>query len=121
MTMNDARQLALRLWIEREFAHEGVLAVGGGLGASGFPVYATAELLAAQNDEVWRQVAAMIAGLRAKGAPVSELLWGFEHAILCTMHRDDGLWLGVFTAPRLSDEAAVALRAKLDAFKEQTF
>lgn len=119
--MNDARQLALRLWIEREFAHAGVLAVGGGVGSAAFPVYATGELLAAQNDEVWRQVAVMIAGLRAKGAPVGELLWGFEHAILCTMHRDDGLWLGVFTAPQLSDEVAVALRAKLDAFKEQEF
>ena len=119
--MNDARQLALRLWIEREFAHEGVLAVGGGHGASAFPVYATGEWLAAQNDEVWRQVAAMIASLRAKGAPVGELLWGFEHAILCTMHRDDGLWLGVFTAPRLGDEAALALRAKLDAFREEKF
>ena len=62
-----------------------------------------------------------MARLQTSGAPVGELLWGFEHAVLCTVQREDGAWIGIFTVPKLNDQSALALRAKLDAFKEQKF
>lgn len=113
---------AMQSWMEREFALNGVLAAGGGVDlSSGFSALATGELVMAGDDEVWRALAATLRGLNASGAVVDELLWGFEHAILCTVQRKDGAWLGVFSAPKLSDDSALALRAKLDAFKEQAF
>lgn len=112
----------MKSWIEREFSLEGVLAAGGGSGtASAFSVFATGELVLAHNEEVWRGVAASLARLQTTGAPVDELVWGFERAMLCTIQRDDGAWLGVFTVSLLPDGSALALRAKLDEFKEQTF
>lgn len=112
----------LQSWMQREFALDGVLAAGGGTDlSSGFPALATGELVLAGGDEVWRTLAVTIRGLQASGAAVEELLWGFEHAILCTVLRPDGAWLGVFSTPKLSDDSALALRAKLDAFKEQAF
>ena len=109
-------------WMQRELALDGVLAAGGGADLSaGFSALATGELVLAGDDEVWRALATTMRGLQASGAVVEELLWGFEHAILCTVLRGDGAWLGVFSTPKLSDESALALRAKLDAFKEQPF
>ena len=109
-------------WMQREFALDGVLAAGGGADLSaGFSALATGELVLAGDDEVWRTLAATLRGLQASGAVVEELLWGFEHAILCTVLRADGAWLGVFSTPKLGDDSALALRAKLDAFKEQQF
>ena len=120
--MKPAEQPAMKAWIEHEFILDGVLAAGGGCDtASGFSAFANGELVMAHHDEVWRGVAASLARLHTTGAPVGELLWGFEHAVLCTVQRDDGAWLGVFTLPKLSDESALALRAKLDEFKQQPF
>jgi hypothetical protein len=113
---------AMKSWMEKEFALDGVLAAGGGMDLdSGFSALATGELVLAADDEVWRAVAATLHGLHASGAVVDELLWGFENAVLCTIKRNDGAWLGVFSAPKLSDDSAFALRARLDAFKEQAF
>lgn len=112
----------MQSWMEREFALEGVLAVGGGADlSSGFSALATGELVLAGDEEVWRSIAATMRGLHDSGAVVEELLWGFEHAILCTVQRGDGAWIGVFSSPKLGDDSALALRAKLDAFKEQRF
>jgi hypothetical protein len=109
-------------WMQREFALDGVLAAGGGTDLSaGFSALATGELVLAGDDEVWRTLAATMRELQACGAAVEELLWGFEQAVLCTVLRADGAWLGVFSTPKLSDDSAMALRAKLDAFKEQAF
>jgi hypothetical protein len=113
---------AMRLWIEREFRLDGVLAVVGGVDlGSGFAAIALGELVMANNDEVWRAIASGIVRLHPTGMPAGELLWGFEHAVLCTVLRDDGAWLGVFTVPKLNDQAALELRTKLDAFREQAF
>lgn len=113
---------ALETWMQRELALDGVLAAGGGADlSSGFSALANGELVLAGDDEVWRTLATTMRGLQASGAAVEELLWGFEHAILCTVLRADGAWLGVFSTPKLSDDSALALRAKLDAFKEQQF
>lgn len=113
---------SMKSWVEREFAFDGVLAAGGGTNlASGFSALAAGELVLAGDDEVWRTLAATLRELQASGAIVEELLWSFEHAILCTVLRADGAWLGVFSTPKLSDDSALALRAKLDAFKEQQF
>lgn len=115
--MSKAR--ALKQWMEREFALDGVLAAGGGTDlSSGFSAIATGELVLAADDQVWRTIAANLANIQSTGLPPGELLWGFENAILCTVQRADGAWVGVFTAPRLKDSAAMAVRAKLDAFKE---
>lgn len=113
---------ALEKWMQRELALDGVLAAGGGADlSSGFSALASGELVLAGDDEVWRTIAATMQGLGKSGAVIEELLWGFEHAILCTVQRGDGAWLGVFSTPKLSDVSALALRAKLDAFKEQAF
>ena len=120
--MKPADHHAMKTWIEREFILDGVLAAGGGCDtASAFSAFATGELVMAHHDEVWQGVAVSIARLHTTGASVGELLWGFEHAVLCTVQRDDGAWLGVFTVPKLRDESALTLRAKLDEFKQQTF
>lgn len=114
--MSSARDM--QQWIERELALDGVLAAGGGADLSnGFSSIATGELVLAGDAEVWRLIANAVARLQASGMPVEELLWGFEQAVLCTVQRGDGAWLGVFTAPKLKDASALALRAKLDAFK----
>jgi hypothetical protein len=120
--MGQNEQRAMQSWIQREFAIQGVLAAGGSPGdGKVLCAFASAELVLAGNEDVWRGVAETVAALRQKGAPIGELLWGFEHAVLCTVQRDDGAWLGVFTAPHLSDESALALRSKLDAFKQLQF
>ena len=120
--MSDQPAPMMRAWIEREFALEGVLAAGGGnAGAAVFSAFASGEFVLAHNQEIWRCLAETLDNLRTHGAPTREMLWAFEHAVLCTIRRDDGAWLGVFTAPRLGDESALALRAKLDAFKQQNF
>ena len=117
-----AAEKAMKSWIERECALDGVLAGGGGLGAtSGFSAFASGEMVLAGNDEAWRIIGGNLAHLADTGAPVEELLWGFEHAVLCTVQRADGVWLGVFTVPKLPDESALALREKLDDFKQQNF
>jgi len=120
--MSEPVPSAMRSWIEQQFAINGVLAAGGGcVAAPAFPVFASGELVLAGNDEVWRFIGDTVARLHAQGAPVAELLWGFENAVLCTVHREDGAWLGVFTVPHLPDESALVLRARLDAFREQSF
>ena len=112
----------MRAWVEREFALDGVLAAGGGsAGAPVFSAFASGEFVLAHNEEIWRCLAETLENLRTHGAPSREMLWGFENAVLCTIRRDDGAWLGVFTAPDLGDESALAVRAKLDAFKQQEF
>ncbi len=119
--MSDLRR-TIRNWIERELALDGVLAAGGGIDLSGgFSALAAGELVLAGDDDVWRAIGATVAELQAEGAPVGELLWGFEQAVLCTVQRSDGAWLGVFTAPKLNDASALALRARLDAFKAHSF
>jgi len=112
----------MRSWIEREFALDGVLAAGGG-GRDGkiFSAFASGEFVLAHNEEVWRCIAETISRLHVTGAPIGELFWGFENALLCTLQRDDGSWLGVFTAPQMRDESALVLRTKLDAFRQQQF
>jgi hypothetical protein len=118
--MSSAREM--QTWIQREFAIDGVLAAGGGRDlAQGFSSLATGELVLAGDAEVWRAIANAVARLQATGMPVEELLWGFEQAVLCTVQRADGAWLGVFTVPKLKDASALALRAKLDAFKAREF
>jgi hypothetical protein len=108
--------------MEREFVISGVLAAGGGnLGGTVFSALAEGEFVLAHNEEIWRCVAGALDSLRAHGGATREMLWEFEQAILCTVRRDDGLWIGVFTAPHLSDESALAVRAKLDAFKQYDF
>jgi hypothetical protein len=120
--MGKPAQREMKSWIERAFAIDGVLAAGGGLdGNSGFSAFASGELVMANNDEVWRSVAENFARLQPHETSIAELLWGFEHAVLCTVQRDDGAWIGVFTVSKLRDESALALRAKLDEFREQTF
>ena len=119
--MNGAAQ-AMKFWIERELALDGVLAAGGGLvGQPAFAAFATGELILAHQDDVWEVLAETLARLHVTGGAANELLWGFEHAVLCTVQRPDGAWLGVFTVPKLHDESALALRAKLDEFKELNF
>ena len=112
----------MRAWLEREFALEGVLAAGGGSAdASVFSACASGEFVLAHNEEIWRCLAETLEILRTHGAPSREMLWSFENAVLCTIRRDDGAWLGVFTAPDLGDESALAVRARLDAFLQQNF
>jgi hypothetical protein len=112
----------LRPWLEREFAIEGVLAAGGGsLGGTVFSAFAHGEFVLAHDQELWRCLAAALDGLRTHGGTTREMLWGFERAVLCTVRRDDGLWIGVLTIPHLGDESALALRSKLDAFKQHEF
>lgn len=112
----------MQSWIEREFALIGVLAAGGGCSdGTVFSSFASGEMVMAGNEDVWRGVAEAVASLQSKGASAGELLWGFEHAVLCTVQRDDGAWLGVFTVPNLKDEPALVLRSKLDAFRQQQF
>jgi len=112
----------MRAWVEREFALDGVLAAGGGSAdAAVFSAFASGEFVLAHNKDVWKHLAETLESLRTHGAPTREMLWGFENAVLCTIRRDDGAWLGVFTAPHLGDESALAVRTKLDAFKQQNF
>jgi hypothetical protein len=120
--MNKTASREMKSWIECEFAIDGVLAAGGGLdGDSGFAAFASGELVLANNDEVWRLVAENIARLQSHGTSVAELLWGFENAVLCTVQREDGAWIGVWTVPKLPDQSALVLRAKLDQFRERQF
>ena|ERR1041385_3543947 len=120
--MSEPAHHAMSAWIEREFAISGVLAAGGGVSNGPvFSAYASGELILAHNPKVWSCIAETIAQLAAKEVPVGELLWGFEEALLCTVQREDGAWLGVFTVARLNDESALALRMKLDAFRQQQF
>lgn len=119
--MSAPAQQSMRSWMEQELSIDGVLAAGGGVGGQSFSAFASGELVLAHNEEIWRRIAEAIARLHAQGAPIGELLWGFEHALLCTIQRDDGAWLGVFTVPHLGDESALALRIKLDAFRQQQF
>ena len=119
--MSTSRNSAMRSWIERELAIDGVLAAGGGSDGLVFSAFASGELVLAHNEEIWRCIAETIARLHAKGAPIGELFWGFEHAVLCTIQREDGAWLGVFTVPQLGDASALVLRTKLDAFRQQQF
>ena len=118
--MSKTAQRELKSWIEREFAIDGVLAAGGGMDAgSGFAAFASGELVLANNDDVWRAVAENLGHLQSQGLSVEELLWGFENAVLCSVQREDGAWVGVFTVPKLRDQSALALRAKLDEFRER--
>ena len=112
----------MRSWVEREFALDGVLAAGGGL-ASGsvFAACASGEFVLAQNEEVWKSLAVALQKLQTQSLPTGEMLWAFEEAMLCTVQREDGAWLGVFTSKLLHDESALALRSSLDAFKQQDF
>jgi len=112
----------MRSWIEREFALDGVLAAGGG-GIDGrvFSAFAAGEFVLAHNDEIWRCLAVTVEKLRSLGVPTGEMVWGFEQALLCTIRREDGAWLGVFTSPQLRDESALTLRGRLDAFKQHDF
>jgi hypothetical protein len=120
--MSQPRPGVLKSWVEREFALDGVLAAGGGRADGAvFSAVATGELVLAHDDDVWRAIAETMVRVYTGGVPAGELLWGFEHAVLCTVHREDGTWLGIFTVPKLSDESALALRAKLDAFKQESF
>ena len=112
----------MQSWFEREFALEGVLAAGGGVSATSvFAAFAAGEFVLASNDEVWRSIGETIQNVSTHGAPTGEMLWGFERAVLCTIQRPDGAWLGVITEADLRDDSALALRAKLDAFKQQDF
>jgi hypothetical protein len=112
----------MQSWFEREFALDGVLAAGGGVSpTSVFAAFAAGEFVLASNEEVWRNIGEMVQAVSAHGAPTGEMIWGFERAVLCTIQRLDGAWLGVITDPQLRDDSALALRAKLDAFKQQTF
>lgn len=120
--MSSSASPSVKSWVEREFVIDGVLAVGGGRpDGSIFSGFATGELVLAHNEAVWGAVAASLSRLQGGDTPVNELLWGFENFVLCTAQRTDGMWLGVFTVPKMTDEAALTLRAKLDAFKEQSF
>src|SRR3954463_13277878 len=120
--MNAPDLKTMRAWIERELVIDGVLAAGGGGGEElVFSAVASGELVLAHNEEIWHCIADTVAKLRSTGAPVGELFWGFEQAMLCTVQRDDGAWLGVFTVSQLPDESALALRTKLDAFRQQPF
>ena len=112
----------LQSWLEREFALDGVMAAGGGGDlSSGVSAIATGELVLAGDEAVWRAIGAALHEMQRTGAAVEELVWSFEQAILCTVLRADGAWLGVFTESKLSDDTALALRDKLDAFKRQKF
>jgi hypothetical protein len=112
----------MQSWFEREFALDGVLAAGGGVTATSvFAAFASGEFVLASNEEVWRHIGETIQAVSTHGAPTGEMLWGFERAVLCTIQRPDGAWLGVITEPELRDDSALVLRAKLDAFKQQNF
>ena len=112
----------IQSWLEQEFALDGVMAAGGGGDlSSGASALATGELVLAADEAVWRALGATLREMQRTGAEVEELIWSFEHAMLCTVLRADGAWMGVFTEQKLSDDSALALRAKLDAFKEQAF
>ena len=120
--MSDAGNKALQSWIGQEFALDGVLAAGGGhADGSVFAAQASGEFVLAHNDEIWQSLAAVMQKLQTQSLPTGEMLWTFEEVMLCTVQREDGAWLGVFTSRLLPDESALALRAKLDAFKEQQF
>ena len=112
----------MQSWFEREFALDGVLAAGGGVSATSvFAAFAAGEFVLASNEDVWRSIGETIEAISAHGAPAGEMIWGFERAMLCTIQRLDGAWLGVITEPQLRDDLALALRTKLDAFKQQNF
>ena len=112
----------IRPWVEQEFCIEGVLAAGGGnLVGTVFPALAHADYNSAQGEEVWHCIAQTLGSLSNHGTATRERLWGFDHGMLCTVRREDGLWIGVFTSMQIADEAALTLRAKLDAFKVQDF
>src|SRR5262245_40412989 len=86
----------MQSWFEREFALDGVLAAGGGVSATSVvAAFAAGEFVLASNEEVWRSVGETIQTVGAHGAPTGEMLWGFERAVLCTVQRADGAWLGV--------------------------
>jgi hypothetical protein len=120
--MSDVVKKNMQAWFEREFALDGVLAAGGGVSATSvFAGYAAGEFVLASNEEVWRSIGETVQAVSAHGAPTGEMIWGFERAVLCTIRRPDGAWLGVITEPDLRDDSALALRAKLDAFKQQNF
>ena len=123
--MLDMDQLipsTVRPWVEQELCIEGVLAAGGGnLAGAVFPALAQPEFNSAQGEEVWQCIAATLGSLSDHGTATREMLWGFDAGMLCTVRREDGLWLGVFTSMQIADEAALTLRAKLDAFKVLEF
>lgn len=120
--MADDMKKNMQLWFEREFALDGVLAAGGGVSATSvFSAFASGEFVLAHNEAVWRSIGETVQVVSAHGSPTAEMLWGFEQAVLCTIRRPDGAWLGVITEPQLRDDSALALRAKLDAFKQQNF
>jgi hypothetical protein len=112
----------MRPWIERELSIDGVLAAGGGnFAGTVFPALAQSDFGSAAGQDVWSCLAETLSGLLNHGGATGEMLWGFDAGVLCTVRRNDGLWMGVFTSPHLGDEAALALRAKLDAFKVMEF
>ncbi len=120
--MPDRVKSNMQSWFEREFALDGVLAAGGGTSANSFfAAFAAGEFVLASNEEIWRSIGETVQSVSAHGVPTGEMLWGFERAVLCTIQRPDGAWLGVITEPDLRDDSALALRAKLDAFKQQDF
>jgi hypothetical protein len=120
--MSDARHNAMRSWVEQEFALDGVLAVGGGhADGSVFAAQASGEFVMAHNDEIWKSLGAALQKLQTHSLPTGEMLWSFEESMLCTLQRDDGAWLGVFTSKLLPDESALTLRSALDAFKQKDF
>lgn len=120
--MSEAGNNRRRSWIEQEFALDGVLATGGGhADGSVFAAHATGEFVLAHNDDIWQSLAAVMQKLQTQSLPTGELLWTFEEAVLCTVQREDGAWLGVFTSTLLSEESALALRVRLDAFKQHDF
>lgn len=113
---------ALQSWLERELALDGVMAAGGGGDlSSGASAIATGELVLAADEAVWRAIGGALREMQRTGAEVEEMVWSFEQAMLCTVLRADGAWMGVFTGPKLSDDTALALRDRLDAFKRQKF
>ncbi len=120
--MDDAKKTNMQSWFEQEFALDGVLAAGGGVSPTEvFAAFAAGEFVLASNEEVWRSIGESVQSVSAHGSPTGEMLWGFERALLCTIRRPDGAWLGVITEPQLRDDSALALRTKLDAFKQQDF
>jgi hypothetical protein len=98
-------------WMKALAPVAGVLAVGVQLGDKSCLSRSWSDPFSESALEgVWRAVADVFPVLKLNHLPAGRLRWIYERALLYCERREDGLWLGVFTArdPQLVDMSGVA-------------